>query len=338
MEWLRALRAAGTSSIYVSHRMDEVFTMADRITVLRDGRTVKTLSTSETTPREVVALMVGRDLAPRLAPPPGRLPGSGEGESALHVDGLRVRLPRHARAEGLALDGVSLQVRRGEIVAVCGAMGAGRTALLSTLFGCAEGDVTGAVRLGGEPLDLRSPAAAIAAGVAYLPEDRKEKGLVLDLSVEDNLALPILAHQDVMGSWARFGLVDDAASGLLATRRIRELGIRAEARSTVSTLSGGNQQKVALGKWLERPPRLLLLDEPTRGVDIGAREEIYGIIERLLDAGTAVLMASSDLTEVLRLAHRILVLKRGRLVAELAAEDASLEAIVRLTTGAVSKD
>jgi ABC-type sugar transport system ATPase subunit len=256
--------------------------------------------------------------------------------ATLEVEGLSVAQPRHARTARPAIDGVSLRVERGEIVAVCGAMGAGRTALLSTLFGCAEGDVAGTVRLDGETVRLRSPSDAIARGIAYLPEDRKEKGLVLDLSVEDNLALPFLAREGVMGAWARFGLVDDALSSLLAARRIREMDIRAEARSLASTLSGGNQQKVALGKWLECPPRLLLLDEPTRGVDIGAREEIYGIIQRLLEGGTAVLMASSDLTEVLRLAHRILILRLGRLVAELGAESASPEAIVRLTTGAES--
>jgi ABC-type sugar transport system ATPase subunit len=213
-------------------------------------------------------------------------------------------------------------------------MGSGRTALLSTLFGCALGPVTGEIRIAGRPVALSSPRAAIAAGVALLPEDRKGKGLVLDMTVEQNLALPWLASPEVMGAWSILGLVDPAAESELSARRIADLRIRGEASAPVSTLSGGNQQKVVLGKWLTRPPRVLLLDEPTRGVDVGAREEIYGILADLTRRGVAVLLASSDLPEVLRLAHRIVVLRHGRVAGELSAASASEEAIVHLSTGA----
>ena len=345
MEWLRGLRAAGTACIYVSHRMDEVFALCDRITVLRDGRTAGTRVTAETTPAAVIALMVGRTIDAR---PPGPTPASATSAAkpALSLRDLRVGLPGSRRTrsqrrgawpaagERLAVNGVSLTVREGEVVALAGAMGSGRTAVLSTLFGCALGPVAGEIRIGGEIAELDSPRAAIARGVALLPEDRKGRGLVLDMSVAQNLALPWLSSPDVMGAWARAGLVDEAAESTMAARRIAELRIRGEASALVSTLSGGNQQKVVLGKWLERPPRVLLLDEPTRGVDIGAREEIYGILAELTKRGVAVLLASSDLLEVLRLAHRILVLRHGRIVGELDAASATEEAIVHLSTGA----
>ncbi len=214
-------------------------------------------------------------------------------------------------------------------------MGSGRTAILSTLFGCALGPIAGEVRVDGEPLALGSPRESIARGVALLPEDRKGRGLLLDMTVSENLALPWLASPEVMGRGARLGLVDAGVERRIAARRIAELRIRGDAGALVSTLSGGNQQKIVLGKWLERPPRVLLLDEPTRGVDVGAREEIYAILHELTRRGVAVLFASSDLPEVLRLAHRVLVLRHGRLVGELDAASASEEAIVRLSIGAL---
>jgi ABC-type sugar transport system ATPase subunit len=338
MEWLRGLRAAGTTCIYVSHRMDEVFSLCDRITVLRDGRTAGTRVTAETTPAEVIALMVGRAIDAR---PPAATPAPSTARPALEVRDLRVGLPGSHRkgawpapGERLAVDGVSLTVREGEVVALAGAMGSGRTAVLSTLFGCALGPTGGTVKIAGEPVLLDTPRAAIACGVALLPEDRKGRGLVLDMSVAQNLALPWLASPEVMGPWARAGLVNDAAESTMAARRIAELRIRGDAGALVSTLSGGNQQKVVLGKWLERPPRVLLLDEPTRGVDIGAREEIYAILAELTRRGVAVLVASSDLLEVLRLAHRILVLRHGRVAGELDGATATEAAIVHLSTGA----
>jgi ABC-type sugar transport system ATPase subunit len=183
---------------------------------------------------------------------------------------------------------------------------------------------------------IDSPLAAIRHGLALVPEDRKGRGLVLGMTVAENLALPSLASPRTMGEAARFGLVDAAAESLLADRRIRSLHIRGDAASTASTLSGGNQQKVVLGKWLEQPPKVLLLDEPTRGVDVGAREEIYEILSQLALQRVAVLFASSDLSEVLRLADRIVVLRQGRKVAELDGQTATEESIVQLSTGALA--
>ncbi|MFT3773848.1 MAG: sugar ABC transporter ATP-binding protein [Minicystis sp.] len=338
MAWLRELRAAGTTCIYVSHRMDEVFSMCDRITVLRDGKTAGTRVMAETTPGEIVALMVGRTIE---AKPGASAPPPSGAKAALELVDLKVGLPGSKRTaswpapgERLAVAGVSLTVREGEVVALAGAMGSGRTALLSTLFGCALGPVAGEVKIAGRSVAIGSPQEAIAEGVALLPEDRKGRGLVLDMTVQENLSLPWLASREVMGTSARLGLVDEAAESTMSARRIAELRIRGSADVAVSTLSGGNQQKVVLGKWLERPPKVLLLDEPTRGVDVGAREEIYGILAELGKRGVAVLVASSDLAEVLRLAHRILVLRHGRVAGELDPATATEASIVRLSTGA----
>jgi ABC-type sugar transport system ATPase subunit len=192
----------------------------------------------------------------------------------------------------------------------------------------------GKVSIDGCPVEITSPADAIALGLAFVPEDRKGAGLVLEMTVAENLALPQLRSPALMGWGARFGMVDESAEADLARRSIKSLRIRGQAEMAVATLSGGNQQKVVLGKWLQDPPKVLLLDEPTRGVDVGAREEIYGILERLADQGIAVLFATSDLAEALRLAHRVIVLRQGRVVGEMTGETASEEAIVRLSTGA----
>ena len=355
MEWLRGLRDAGTTCIYVSHRMDEIFTICDRITVLRDGKTVGTVDAKTTSADDVVSMMVGRSLA-------------GKGQRATVLDdaqvapvlelrNVSVRLPGVAieatgdgsdRVRGFAVENISLSIRPGEVVAVCGAMGSGRTALLSTLFGCAERGYTGSVRIGGREVVLDSPRAAIAEGVALIPEDRKGRGLVLGMSVGGNITLPP-SRSMLARLFAWMGFVDEEQEELLAARRIKELSIRGTAGAEVATLSGGNQQKVVIGKWLEmlatpfRDPaqplipsaaNVLLLDEPTRGVDVGAREEIYGLLDALGKNGTAVLLASSDLPEVLRLAHRILVLRHGRVIAELDGRTSREEDIVSLATGA----
>lgn len=340
MSWLRDLRRAGTTCIYVSHRMDEVFALCDRVTVLRNGRTEGTKIMSETTPGEVVAMMVGRSIDDKQV----RSDKLGaDVPVALELVDLTLGLPGTNRSstwplpgERVALSKVSLRVHAGEVVALAGAMGSGRTALLSTLFGGALGPVAGEVRLGGTRVDIRSSRQAFDLGFAYLPEDRKGRGLILDMSVAENLSLPWLSSSDVMGSDAKIGLIDDNAETLMSHKRIDELRIRGTSNVPVGTLSGGNQQKVVLGKWLARPPKVLLLDEPTRGVDIGAREEIYSILNDLASRGMAILMASSDLVEVRRLAHRILVLRHGRIVGELDPRTATEASIVELSTGAAT--
>jgi D-xylose transport system ATP-binding protein len=346
MEWLRGLRDAGTTCIYVSHRMDEIFTICDRITVLRDGKTVGTVHAKTTSPDDVVAMMVGRTMAASKDARASSLSGTGDGEKkpalVLELRDLSVRLPGIAieatdggddRVRSYAIEKVSLSIQPGEVVAVCGAMGSGRTALLSTIFGCAEQGYTGSIRIGGREVMLTSPRAAIAEGIALIPEDRKGRGLVLGMSVGNNLTLPP-ARSMLARIFEWIGFVDDEQEELLAKKRIEELRIRGTSAVEVATLSGGNQQKVVIGKWLEMAPNVLLLDEPTRGVDVGAREEIYGLLAELAKSGTAVLLASSDLPEVLRLAHRILVLRHGKVVAELDGPTATQEMIVTIATGA----
>ncbi len=309
-DWLRRLRARGTACIYVSHRMDEVFALCDRVTVLRDGKTVGTVEVARTSGAEVVRMMVGRELRAVDHRPPSATEADAAAHPALEVRSLSV--------DG-ALHDVSFRVRAGEVVALAGAMGSGRTALLATLFGCATTRVRGDILVDGAHVTLDSPRAAIAAGLALVPEDRKGRGLVLHLTVAENLALPL-------------ALADADRAEAIAGERIRALAIRGRADSPVANLSGGNQQKVVLGKWLHRPPRVLLLDEPTRGVDVGAREEIYALLAALCAKGVAIVVASSDLPEVQRLGHRILVLRKGRIAAELPA-GTSQDHIVAHSTG-----
>jgi ABC-type sugar transport system ATPase subunit len=331
--WLRKLRSQGTTCIYVSHRLDEVFAICDRITVLRDGRHVATVDAERSSADEVVSLMVGRSVQ-SIRKPPREFTVSKTAALRLDEFGVRRQRATSTRPESMAVQGVTLNLQPGEIVGICGAVGSGRTALLSGIFGCAKAGTVGKLSLEGYPVEINSPAEAIAKRIAFVPEDRKGAGVVLDMTIAENLALPSLTSAKLMGWGARFGLVDDGAEGDLARRSIKALRIRGAADVAVATLSGGNQQKVVLGKWLEEPPKVLLLDEPTRGVDVGAREEIYGILERLSDQGIAVLFATSDLAEALRLAHRIVVLRQGRVVGEMTGEMASEEAIVRLSTGA----
>lgn len=340
MTWLRDLRAKGTTCLYVSHRIDEVFALCDRVTVLRDGKTVGTVEIAATTPDEVVEMMVGRSIARARERTASHAQVAGDRAPRLEVRGLSIphragHVQRdEAGTHSHAVRDVSFVAKRGEVVAVAGAMGSGRTALLSALFGCARHGFTGSVRVDGAEVALPSPRAAIDAGLALVPEDRKGSGLVLGLGVGDNLAL---APRGAIATWlSRIGLVDDEADELAARQRIDELHIRGDAASEVTTLSGGNQQKVVIGKWLASPPRVLLLDEPTRGVDVGAREEIYGILERLTKEGAAIVLTSSDLVEVLRLADRVLVLRHGAIVAELDARTTTEAEIVSLTTGAAA--
>jgi ABC-type sugar transport system ATPase subunit len=251
-----------------------------------------------------------------------------DGTSVLRVANLRVNHP--SLAGRAVVDDLSFAVRAGEVVALAGAMGSGRTATLSALFGVARAGASGSIAVDGKPLRITCPADAIAAGLAFVPEDRKAQGLVLGLSVADNLALSSL------GRMSRMGIVDGPRVEQTALSRLRDLSIKVPGLGAeVATLSGGNQQKVVIGKWLELAPRVLLLDEPTRGVDVGAKAEIYALIEELTARGHAVVLASSDLPEVCRLAHRVLVLREGKLAGELAGSDVTQLAIMQLAVGTV---
>jgi D-xylose transport system ATP-binding protein len=325
LDLLRELRGRGVSAIYVSHRLDEVFALADRITVLRDGRTVESGFASEMPRERVIASMVGRAVAelsprsPRSEPRPG--------ERVLAVRNWTLDDP--ARPGRRALEAVTFDLHAGEVLGIAGLMGAGRTALVASLFGAARSTVRGSLAIGSAAAraPFGSPAESLAAGLALLTEDRKRSGLVAAASVEENLTLATLEH------FTRYGLLDAHARAAACRARVAELGIRTPGLGTpVERLSGGNQQKVALGRWLMVEPRVLLLDEPTRGVDVGARAEIYRLIAATVASGLGVILVSSDLPELLSLSHRVLVMSRGRIVATLAGASATPEAVMAAAT------
>jgi len=307
---LAALKARGVTILFVSHRLPEVFRLCDRITVLRDGHHIATFDREAATVDQVVRAMVGRE-------PPGHVPRerpAGDARPALSVRDL-VRRPR--------VNGVSFDVAAGEIVGVFGLVGSGRTELVETIFGLARPDA-GSVDVHGHRLAPGAPASAIRSGVALVPEDRQRQGLFFNLSLGDNLALPgaaLVSHRLIRRREER-----DGAASQIAALSIKAPGLQV----TPDRLSGGNQQKVVVGKWLGIAPRVLLLDEPTKGVDIGAKYEIHNIIRREASRGMACLVASSDLPEVLALADRILVVRDGRLRGELSAVEADEERVMRL--------
>ena len=319
---VRERRSSGASFVFISHHLDEVIELCDRVAVLRDGRLVAVREVAGIGKEELVELMTGAVERPRASGLGPREEGLGrQAETVLHVDGLTVRKAGSAQ---VVVDGLSFEVRAGEVVALAGAMGAGRTATMSALFGLVNGSVEGEVSVDGKRVTVKEPRDAIRAGLALVPEDRKGAGLVLGLSVVENLGLP--SHP------AR--LVDGARLEKLASDRVKELRIKVPGLGAeVATLSGGNQQKVVLGKWLELAPRVLLLDEPTRGVDVGAKGEIYRLVEELTARGHAVLLASSDLPEIVRLADRVIVLRDGRPVGELGEGEISGLAIMKLAMG-----
>jgi D-xylose transport system ATP-binding protein len=321
---LGELRRKGVAMIYVSHRLDEVFAVADRITVLRDGRSVGTARRAEMTPEKVISQMVGREIRqvfPRFEQRPG--------EILLRVRDWAVADPQNSGRR--VVDGVSFDVRAGEVLGIGGLMGAGRTALLASLFGAARSAVGGTIQVAGEAPSgpFRQPREAIAAGLALVGEDRKRYGLFARASVLDNLTLATLP------AFRRRGLSDDgarraAASGQAAALRLKAASLEALA----DQLSGGNQQKVILGRWLLRRPRVLLLDEPTRGIDVGAKSEIYELIGRLVAAGLGIVLVTSELPELLGLADRVLVLSQGRPAGAFAGDSATPERVMAAATSA----
>jgi len=326
LDLLRELRGRGVSAIYVSHRLDEVFALADRITVLRDGRTVDRGLAFEMPRERVIASMVGREVAELSERSAARTPG-GRGARVLEVRGWTLDDP--ARPGRRVLEGVDLDLCAGEVLGIAGLMGAGRTALVASLFGAARSPVKGSLAIGGAAAraPFGSPAESLAAGLALLTEDRKRSGLVPAASVEENLTLATLQR------FTRRGLLDPRARAAACRASVAELGIRAPGLDTpVEKLSGGNQQKVALGRWLMVEPRVLLLDEPTRGIDVGARAEIYRLIAAAVARGLGVILVSSDLPELLWLSHRVLVMSRGRIVASLAGASATPEAVMAAAT------
>ncbi|NLG85351.1 MAG: xylose ABC transporter ATP-binding protein [Firmicutes bacterium] len=318
---LRELKAQGVTCIYISHRIGEVFQIADRITVLRDGCRIGTAPVAELDERKVIRMMVGRELAelyPREPRPLGRI--------VLGVEDLSVEDP--ARPGHALLREVSFSVREGEIRGLAGLMGAGRTELVTSIFGAHPGRRMGTIRIDGRPVRITSPVEAIRHGLALVSEDRKRYGLVRQMNVMANITLASLDRL------TRGSVLDQNEEIKLASACVEKLRIKTPSLETrIDTLSGGNQQKVVVGKWLLTKPRVLFLDEPTRGIDVGAKVEIYRIINDLAKGGVAVVMVSSELPEVIGISDRILVMCQGRIAGELPGAGCTQEQIMRLATG-----
>lgn len=311
------LKAEGRAIIYVSHRMDEIMRISDEITVMRDGSSICTLARDETDIGALIALMVGRQMQD-IYPPRGPAPDRST-RALLQVRGL-----------GLAgrFEGIDFEVHAGEIVGFFGLVGSGRSDVMDALFGMHR--CTGSILMHGRPLRLRSPADAIGQGMAFVTENRKEQGLVLDQSVQHNICM-VQVHSGRGGAL----LTDEAAEQSLARACVQRLKIRvAGLHQPVRQLSGGNQQKIVFAKWLAMRPRLLVLDEPTRGIDVGAKFEIYALIRELAAAGTAVILVSSELPEALAMSDRLLVMRNKRLVQSLDTLHLRQETVMAHATGA----
>jgi ribose transport system ATP-binding protein len=310
------LKADGVGLVYITHKLDELPHIADDVTVLRDGRFIAARPYAGATRDELVRLMVGRDLSELFPKTPPKL-----GAEVLRLEGVSLR--RSAAGDDYAVRDASFTVHRGEVVGLFGLLGAGRTELLQTIFGLHPRRTSGAVFVDGKQASIRSPQQAVAAGVALAPEDRKAEGLVLSMSVAENLTLASLAQA------MRLGLVSPRREREVAGRFVQRLGVKTPSLDqAVRNLSGGNQQKVVLAKWLAAGPKALLLDEPTRGIDVNAKREIYALIDELAHGGLGVLMASSEIPELLGIADRILVLSEGRITAEFARGEATEEALL----------
>ncbi len=311
---VKDLRAEGISVIYISHRLGEVRELADRVTVFRDGENAGELEKNDINHDSMVRLMVGRDLNEFY-------------ERKVHQPGKTVLLTEELISPAFPREKISIKVKAGEIVGIAGLVGAGRTELLQTLFGITPA-LGGKMEVEGEPFSPSSPAEAIAAGLALAPEDRKQHGLVLPMSVRENSSLPSLGRNQ------RKGFLDFRAEEEIAEETVSKMQIKTPSLDQVAKfLSGGNQQKIVLGKWLAMNPKLLMLDEPTRGIDVGAKREIYKLMEKLAGEGMAILFVSSEMEEVLGMADRAYVMHEGRLFGELQRSQLSEESIMQMATG-----
>jgi D-xylose transport system ATP-binding protein len=318
---LNSLRDRGVGMIYISHKLGEVFQVSNRITILRDGKTVGTRPTSEWDEASVIAHMVGRevgDIFPKV--------DHQQGKVVLEVENVTVGDPTVAGKK--LVDNISFSVRSGEVLGIAGLMGAGRSDLLMAIFGAHAGSRSGTVKLEGKKIQIAGPADAIKQGIGFVTEDRKRFGLILDQTILNNMTLAGLRR------FASRFLTDVDAESAAGERAMKDLRVKANSVFTVAgTLSGGNQQKVVLAKWLLTNPRVLFLDEPTRGIDVGAKQEIYAQINRLAKSGLAIVLVSSELPEVLGLADRIIVLHEGRMTGEFTRANATPEAVMACATG-----
>ncbi|OCA89251.1 sugar ABC transporter ATP-binding protein [Bacillus sp. FJAT-27986] len=310
---VRELKSKGISFVYISHRMEEIFAICDRITVLRDGEYVGVKEISETTFDEIVAMMVGRQLGERF---PSR--NAKIGNKKLEVKGL---------SADNAFQDVSFTLHQGEVLALSGLMGAGRTEIAEALFGHRK-STQGEIFIDGQKVQIKTPIEAMKLGIGLVTEDRKSKGLILDFSIKENIMLANL-EKGSKASVIQPGKENEFVQNYINQLRIRSSG----AEQIVKSLSGGNQQKVVIAKWLGTQPKILILDEPTRGVDIGAKKEIYHIINQLAEAGVAILMISSELPEIIGMADRVLVMQEGKLTGVVEKKDMTQERIMHFATG-----
>ncbi|MEH7795065.1 sugar ABC transporter ATP-binding protein [Bacillus safensis] len=310
---IESLKKEGVSIVYISHRMEEIFAICDRITIMRDGKTVDTKAIPETNFHEVVKKMVGRELTDRY---PERTPSTGD--IVLEV--------KQATRKGQFQD-ISFSVKAGEIVGVAGLMGAGRTEMMRSLFGLDPLD-QGEIWVHGKKAVIKKPSDAVKLGIGFITEDRKDEGLMLDASIRENIGLPNLK------SFSPKGLIDKKTEQDFVDLLIKRLTIKtASSDISARSLSGGNQQKVVIAKWIGIQPKVLILDEPTRGVDVGAKREIYHLMNELTDRGVAILMVSSELPEILGMSDRVLVIHEGAISGELDKVEATQERIMTLATG-----
>lgn len=315
-EMLKGLKAKGVSIIYISHHLEELLELTDRITVLKDGKTIETVETDTVDKDRLVSLMVGRELG-QMYPLKNK---AIDQQIKVEIKSLSTRFTKEP---------LSFDIHKGEIVGIGGLVGSGRTEVLESLFGSDRIHVN-EILFGGRVWSFKRPGQAIRQGWGMLPEDRKKSGGVLDLSIKQNISLANLGK--IANSW---GFINESKENEIVGRLIEKLRIKVgDATDALSTLSGGNQQKVILGKWLNLDLNVLLIDEPTRGVDVGARSEIYHIIQKLVDDGVFVLMVSSDMDELMGLSDRILVFKNGTLQGEVLRPDFSEEAVLRMAIGA----
>jgi ABC-type sugar transport system ATPase subunit len=330
MKIIRGMKRRGLAVIYISHRLEEIFEICDRVTVLRDGLHAGDLDISEATPDRLVRLMVGRPMGELFRPEEAerRLQQLAERqpEPILEVRGLgRTGSARDAAA--IVLDEVSFNLRPGEIVGLAGLVGSGRTEIARAIFGADPFD-RGEILIDGQPVEIHSPRAAIRLGIGLVPEDRKLQALVLKLAIRENIGLSILRRL------SRFGVVRLGAERAVAKQLVQSLRVRTPSiEQKVLNLSGGNQQKVVIAKWLALRPKILIMDEPTRGIDIGAKAEVHSFMHQLAADGVAILMISSELPEILNMSDRILVMRQGRIAGEVARHDATQETIMALATG-----
>ena len=319
---IRGLKQRGLAVIFISHRLEEVFAICDRITVLRDGENAGSVATEDATAQRIVQMMVGRPLSDLFT----KDASAAAGAPVLEVSGL-TRTRARGDTSSTSIADVSLSLRAGEIVGLAGLVGSGRTELARTIFGADKLDA-GTISIDGRRVKIFTPVDAIRLGIGLVPEDRKQQALVLQLAVRENISLANL------GRISRAGVIQRGSERTIADRFIDALQIRTPSmEQKVINLSGGNQQKVVLAKWLALNPRILIVDEPTRGIDVGAKAEVHQLLNQLAGQGVAILMISSELPEILGMSDRVLVMREGRLAGELSRAEATQESIMSMATG-----